>query len=285
MNRKYECNSSRPTGTPLKEGMLSLLVFPSFRGVDAKRTGCVFFVLLFSLFIFVTPLFAQRARNYVTDKANVLSSGTEQSLNQLLLTLERSSTAEVAVYTVKSLQGDYIESYAVKLFEQLGIGKKDKDNGVLFLIAPKERQLRIEVGYGLEGAITDGIAGQIRDQYVIPNFRQNDYDKGVLEGTIAIASLVAKEYNVDILSAVGINPEEYGLRRGRKRSRLLSNLLYFIFIMIIGGSRFWPMLFFMGGRRSYWHGGGYYRGGGGFSSGFGGFGGGLSGGGGASGSW
>lgn len=127
---------------------------------------------------------------FINDYANLLSMQAKTQLEAQLTQLEKDTTAEVAVVTVKSLEGDYIEDYAVKLFEKWGIGKKDKNNGVLFLVALDDRKMRIEVGYGLEPIITDGRAGRIRDNDVIPQFKQNDYEGGIIAGVNSIEKYI-----------------------------------------------------------------------------------------------
>ena len=118
---------------------------------------------------------------------------SDEAVNELtarLAGLERDTSAEVAVVTIETLGGHPIEEYAAGLFERWGIGKKDKDNGVLFLVAYDESELRIEVGYGLESVITDGRAGRILDREVIPRFRDGDYDEGILAGERSIEEYI-----------------------------------------------------------------------------------------------
>ena len=113
-------------------------------------------------------------QGFVNDYAGLLSPAVKAKLEAQLTQLEKDTTAEVAVITIKSLEGDSIEDYASRLFEKWGIGKKGVDNGVLFLVALDDHMMRIEVGYGLEPIITDGRAGRIRDNDVIPRFKNND---------------------------------------------------------------------------------------------------------------
>lgn len=129
-------------------------------------------------------------QGFVNDYAGLLSPAVKTELEARLTQLEKDTTAEVAVVTVKSLEGDYVEDYAVKLFEKWKIGKKDKNNGVLFLVALDERKMRIEVGYGLEPVITDGRAGRIRDDDVIPKFKENDYEGGITAGVASIEKYI-----------------------------------------------------------------------------------------------
>jgi uncharacterized protein len=128
----------------------------------------------------------------INDFANVLDAATEQELLALVRAVEDETTAEIAVATVPSLNGISVEEYANKLFADWGIGQKGKDNGVLVLVAPSERKIRVEVGYGLEPVLPDGLTGSIiRDQFV-PALRNSDYPTGVLDGVRRIAAIVRR---------------------------------------------------------------------------------------------
>jgi uncharacterized protein len=131
-----------------------------------------------------------KPQGWVSDFADILSEDTRTQISGLCDDVKRSTGAEIAVVTVTSLEGMSVEEYAVRLFEQWGIGEKDKDNGVLFLIAPNERKTRIEVGYGLEPVITDGRAGEIIRETIIPFFKAGDYDQGILQGSRQIAAFI-----------------------------------------------------------------------------------------------
>jgi uncharacterized protein len=152
-------------------------------------------ILLFSLLILATggAVFAQTfpdPQGYVNDFAGLLSAESRAQLESQLARLEQDTTAQVAVVTIKSLEGSTIEDYASRLFEKWGIGKKGKENGVLFLVAKDERKLRIEVGYGLEAIITDSRAGRIRDNDILPSFKKGDYENGIIAGVTAIETYV-----------------------------------------------------------------------------------------------
>jgi uncharacterized protein len=127
---------------------------------------------------------------HVNDFANLLGQSAETSLEARLVKLEQDTSAEVAVVTVNDMGGTYIEDYAVRLFEAWGIGKENQDNGVLFVTSLAERKVRIEVGYGLEPIITDGRAGRILDEKVLPGFRSGDYETGILQGAEAIEEYI-----------------------------------------------------------------------------------------------
>jgi len=214
----------------------------------------------------------------VNDYAGALSPSAEAQINALLEELRAKTGAEIAIVTVNTTSPLTIEQFAVELFEKWGIGQKGKDNGVLVLLAVKDRNVRIEVGYGLEGAITDAKSKIIINELMLPAFRQGNYDLGVAQGVVMLAKIVSSEYGV------GLDYKSRGLPapRGRaKKSSPLGSLLTLLFFILIFGFRFGTLFFFMSGGGGYWSRGG----GGSFGGGFGGFGGGMSGGGGASGSW
>lgn len=129
-------------------------------------------------------------QGYVSDFAGLLSPAARARLEAELAQLHKDTGSELAVVTVANLGGTTIEDYAARLFEAWGIGQKDQDNGVLLIMALAERKVRIEVGYGLEGVITDGRAGRILDEKVIPSFKSGDYEAGLVQGAAAIESYI-----------------------------------------------------------------------------------------------
>jgi len=260
-------------------------------------------VLLAALFLLQLPCFGRKASfpkpvGYVNDFARILSSSDIARLTDLITELEGKTTSEIAILTLDRIPEGDIESYAVDLFAAWGIGKKGEDNGLLVLVSVGERLIRIEVGYGLEGTITDGIAGEVIRQKIAPSFQKENFGEGLFQGTAALANLIAKEKGVE-LSALSSLPEEYyGMSREARshpRSEVGDPLLFLLLLILLSlGARFYllPWLFFLRrgyrGRGEYWSTGegGYWDGGsGGFGGGFGGFGGGSSGGGGATGRW
>ena len=167
----------------------------------------------------------------------------------------------------------------------MGVGQAGKDNGVMLLVAVKERKIQIEVGYGLEGVIPDGLAGSVRDNYILPYFKNGQMAAGIESGTLALANLVAQHYKIEF-SEKPVAP-----RRSRQNDNWIF-IVFVIFIIIIQIISYTRRSH--SGNRHYYGGSGWYIGGssggfggGGFGggSGFGGFGGGMSGGGGASGGW
>lgn len=235
------------------------------------------FVLIITSLVYSETVDELKPIGFVSDFANILDSESYQKMKIITTELEQKTSSEIAVVTVKNTDGGSIEDFAVKLFEKWGIGKKGKDNGVLFLTSVEDRKVRIEVGYGLEGVLPDGLCGEILDKYVIPYFKQGDYSKGIIMGTAAITSIIAKDSNVELTGAI----VPVSGKRKQSLVRIIFNLLFFLVLMFVFIRHPFLFLFFLGT--------GGFRGGssgrGGFSGGFGGFGGGLSGGGGASRGW
>jgi uncharacterized protein len=152
--------------------------------------------LFLSLFLSVLPLVVSaytspgKPQGFVSDFANIIPPSERTVLEHKLSALQSSTGAEVAVVTVPSLGDETVESYAVALFQDWGIGKKGKDNGILILVAPTEHKVRIEVGYGLEGAITDLQSGNIINKVVTPAFKAGDYAKGIEGAVDAITAII-----------------------------------------------------------------------------------------------
>jgi uncharacterized protein len=128
----------------------------------------------------------------VTDLAGVIDAATKADIDRQLDQLEQKTSSEIAVATVGSLNGMSVEEYANRLFKEWGVGQAKEDNGVLVLVAPNEREMRIEVGYGLEGVLPDGLAGQvIRDDFT-PRFKEGDYSGGIRNGVTHLVAIVEK---------------------------------------------------------------------------------------------
>ena len=126
----------------------------------------------------------------VVDEAGILSPAARERIEADLAKHEETTTNQVAVLTVPSLGNDSVEGFAVKVFSTWKLGRKGKDNGVLLVVAPEERRMRIEVGYGLEGLLTDGIAGSILRTSLAPRFKAGDYDRGIEDGVGAILAVL-----------------------------------------------------------------------------------------------
>jgi uncharacterized protein len=245
------------------------------------------------LLALIIPIVSYGAENFpkpkgrVNDFANVISPQYEQRLVQVTGELLRKTNVPVVVVTMPDIGGEDYNEYANRLYAAWGIGKKGEDRGVLIFVTIKERKMRIETGYGIEGLIPDGLAGEIRDRYIVPYLKQDQFGKGLLNGTLAIAQIVAKDAGVSLTGQVPLRSTP---KRRSGFPALLIGLVFLALLFSMGRRRggLWPLLLlmFMGRGGGYY--GGYGRssfGGsfGGFGGGFGGFGGGLSGGGGAGG--
>lgn len=134
---------------------------------------------------------------YVYDEANIIDNYLEDYIINTNEQLYSQTGAQIVVATLNSLNGNSEQEIAVQLFRKWGIGSKEKNNGVLMLIAPNEKALWIEIGYGLEGPLPDGKVGEIRDKQILPYFKENDYNTGILKGFDAILTEISKEYNIE----------------------------------------------------------------------------------------
>jgi uncharacterized protein len=174
----------------------------------------------------------------VNDYANLLSAESRTTLESELLTFEKETSTQITVVTVVDLGGDTIENFAVKLFEEWGIGQKGKDNGALLLISRDDHKLRIEVGYGLEGALTDALSSQIIRNVITPSFKNNDYNTGILEGARAMMSATRGEYTAE--------PDNSSDSSSYIDIRVL---IFFAFVILRA------ILFFLAATPSWWAGG------------------------------
>ncbi len=224
----------------------------------------------------------------VTDQANIIFAPAKASIEAKLQNLEDKSSIQLVVATVSSLEGGDIESYANGLFRAWKLGMAKKNNGVLFLIAPNERKMRIEVGYGLEGVLTDAVSSVIIRSAVAPRFKAGDFSGGIERGVDAIIDVLSSDASEWTKRAA-----EQSMSETIDQFAPIILFILFVFIMIYmsrnargGGGG--PMIFlppgggFGGGGGGF--GGGSFGGGGFDGGGFSG-GGGSSGGGGASGDW
>ena len=231
----------------------------------------------------------------VSDFAQVIDARTEATLTARLREVQQKTGAEIAVVTITSSAPDDIFDYAIRLAEAWKPGARDKDNGVVFLTAVADRKMHILTGYGIEGALPDGLVGQIRDRAILPQFRSGDYGAGIAAGVDQLTIAIAREYRVTLDGTPISSPRP---RRRAKRGTdgipfLLLLLVLFVIVPNMRGLRsrgrrrrglwmapMWGTGFGGGGFGG--RGGGF---GGGLGGGFGGFGGGGFGGGGAGGSW
>lgn len=248
-------------------------------------------VLLLTALLFLTGSYVSAEvnipdtpRDYVVDLADVIPPDIERLLNIYLLELEQKTTAQVVILTVNSLEGESLEDFSIHVaHDKWKLGQKGKDNGVLLLASIQDKEARIEVGYGLEGFLTDAHCKRIIEQRLKPYFDKGEYSKGIVAAAETIIGEIAADAGVQITGSAaqrGNRPQE---------STLLQKIgsVFFIIVAIylfIRHPRLFLLLLMMsgGGRRGGWGGGGGFSGGGGT---FGGGGGGGFGGGGASGGW
>ena len=161
-----------------------------------------------------------RLTGRVVDRADLLSPSTEATVTERLAAHEDSTGNQIAVLTIPSLEGAVLEPYATRVFRAWGLGEADRDNGVLLLVARDDREVRIEVGYGLEGALTDATADAIIRHEIVPRFRDEDFNGGVLAATDAMLAAVAGEYEARPSSGITMNG------RPAEESSLLERLLF-----------------------------------------------------------
>lgn len=250
-------------------------------------------ILVLVSFIFFNTAFAldiPKLQGRVNDHANILNANEERQIEQFLYQNEQKNSSQVVLLTLKSLEGENLEDYSMRVVDKWKIGQKKFDNGALLLVAVDERKIRIEVGYGLESIITDLKAGYIIRNAITPEFKKGNYSGGIAKGLANITGIINKKFD--------ISDEELARYQNSQKKANTGNLpfsfivIVFVIIMnllgrIFGSGRrrkgmgFLPFLLLgsaLGGSR----GGGFSSGGGfgGFSGGGGGFGGG-----GASGGW
>jgi len=271
-----------------------------------SRNSIKYFFLLVAILVLSIAVFSQNAPipprptppRLVNDLANALLPEQEQELENKLVALDDSTSNQIAIVLVKTLNDYPIEDYSVKLFRSWGIGNKRTNNGVLIVAAIKDHKVRIEVGYGLEGAIPDITANEIIENDIAPNFKDSNYFRGLDLATDDLSKAAAGEYHT--ARQRNTNNDNGG---GGGTGLGIIIIIIIVFILLRSGGRggrgggmisrrgygglgpiFWASMLGSGNRG----GGGFGGGGGGFGGGgggFGGFGGGSSGGGGASGSW
>lgn len=165
---------------------------------NIKKIIVIFFIAVSILKVDSVAVVNPTSDFYVNDYANILDRETKNYIISTNKSLYSQTGAQIVVVTVQNLGGQSLEEYSTELFRKFGIGDKNKNNGVLLLLALEERQFRIEVGYGLEGILPDGKTGRIQDEYIIPYLKQNDWNNGIKNGFSAILQEVTNEYNVEV---------------------------------------------------------------------------------------
>jgi uncharacterized protein len=250
----------------------------------------VFFILSTLFLLAAIPVFSLNVPSMsgpVNDLAGILNNQEKSELQSFLGSVNTQTGVQLAILTLPSLEGDSLESFSVKTAQQWGLGQKDEDNGVLLLVVMDDRSIRIEVGYGLEGLLTDMKSGLIIRNVIVPQFQRGNFGRGIIEASRNIIGITTE--NADIVADSVKNS------KGNSQVMIVPVIFFIWFILMIVLGRMGKLK----GRRNYrgprgpFTGGGFSSGSfGSFSSGGGGFsgggfsgGGGSFGGGGASGGW
>jgi len=187
------------------------------------------FLLIF--FLSCLPLAAYglevpRLQGYVNDYAGMISPSARSKIEEGLRAFEQSDSTQIVILTIPSLEGENIEEFSIKVAEAWKIGQQQKDNGVLFIVSKQERKIRIEVGRGLEGRLTDLMAGRVIDQVVKPRFKQGDFDGGFIAGISALIGATRGEFKAE---------QRPFQRRQKGFPPFLTFLMFFgIFILFLG---------------------------------------------------
>jgi uncharacterized protein len=203
-----------------------------------KKAVASLFALLMLLPIVVEAAKLPALRGYVNDYGDMISPSVEADLAGKLKTFEETDSTQLVVLTVPSLEGDPVEDYSIRVAEAWKIGQKGKDNGILFLVSRDDRKMRIEVGRGLEGKLTDLTAGRIIDLVVKPKFKAEDYDGGFTAGISALIDATRGEFTADRRAPSG-GLEPYAPSAGGLSPMLLLliQLVFFVFFIALARSR------------------------------------------------
>lgn len=227
---------------------------------------------------------------YINDYTNTLSNTEKSNIISIGSELENKTTAQAVVVVIDTLDNVPIETYANGLFRSWGIGNKDKDNGLLILVALNDKKWRVEVGRGLEGAVPDIVTNDVMTSVALPYFQNNNYGEGIVNSYSTLCDYIAKEYNITLDKSLNITPQTSQNTQTNNRGIGIAGIVIVILVfldIIFNRGRIIRFLFQAFIFNSFFRGGGPHGGGGfgGGSSGGNGFGGGSSNGGGSSGSW
>lgn len=172
---------------------------------------------------------------YINDFADVIYSDSEEYILSNSVTLADKTGAQLVVATVKSLEGRDVDSYALDMFRAWKIGGNKNNTGVLILLAPNEREVRIEVGYGLEGRINDSKAGRFIDEYAVPRFKNDNWDEGILSLYLAVLSEIYSEYGVEIPENVSDKVMAYNEDRNDTHMSTIISIIIVAVVVLFGG--------------------------------------------------
>jgi uncharacterized protein len=259
--------------------------------IHRSKSGKLIMALLAALFALLScvPLWAAekypQPRGAVNDFANIIDPASAEKMEALAReVLQKTGTAVVAVTVPTIGENEETTLYVNGLYKAWGIGEKGKDKGVLIFLTVKERKIRIETGYGVEGILPDGLVGEIRDKYFKPQLQAGNYGQAFYDTMYVLSSYIAKDAHVELSGSPA--PVRSRVRTEKKGFNIFGVIIFFVIAALLLGTKAgrsmlpWLLLLLFSGGGG--RGGG---GGGGFSGGFGGFGGGGSGGGGAGGDY
>jgi uncharacterized protein len=163
-----------------------------------KKIALIFLLIFFVLPVVSYALDVPKLQGYVNDYAGMISSSAKARIEKDLKAFEQSDSTQLVILTVPTLEGETVDGFGIKVAETWKIGQKGKDNGIIILVAKQERKIRIEVGRGLEGPLTDLAAGRIVDIAIAPRFKQGDFDGGFIAGVAAVIAATRGEFKADI---------------------------------------------------------------------------------------
>ncbi|MET3589951.1 uncharacterized protein ABID23_001042 [Bartonella silvatica] len=180
---------------------------------------------------------------YVNDVACLLDNETKQNLTEKLAKLEEKAGDQIVIVTLPTLSGNDIETYSNSLFRRWRLGQKQINNGVLFIIAPNERETRIEVGYGLEGVLTDALSAVIVNTFALPNFHEGNYQKGIVETVHAIIKIITEsdsDFSFRIRQKAKLVEAQ---RHQAEKEEMIANAIIFLILFIMFGLPLLAMIF------------------------------------------
>lgn len=221
---------------------------------------------LCAIILFTTPVYAYSSpgvpTGFVNDFAGVLDGPSKQQLESDLKDLEEQTSNEFSVVIIKTLDGDTVENYAHELFTEWGIGKKDSNRGILLLIAMNERKTRFEVGYGLEGTMTDLLTSKIQEQYLLPRFKEGNYALGISDTVSQVSGILRGDLSVEQFQSITDgyeNPNDAPVSFWSKATdSFFPFILYFISPPAIFFFQF--LVYSFARSKSYWLGGAIFGG-------------------------
>ncbi len=204
----------------------------NFAACDLRLVLCIISVFSLTFAALIFPLVSHaldvpKLQGYVNDYADMMSPQTREELDRELGAFERTDSTQIVILTVPSLEGEAIEDFGIKVAESWRIGQKDKDNGVIFIVAKQDKKMRVEVGRGLEGRLTDLMAGRIIDLVVKPRFKRGDFDGGFVAGISSLVDATRGEFKAD---------RDQIPRAHERYSRTLTLLVFGAIVLLVLGS-------------------------------------------------